>query len=440
MRKSRSLVSMRTLTRIFVVAVIGGGAAACGSDVVRLGDNPFSNPFAGSQRFENRSAPAAAGAPDAAGQSAPVATVAAAPLAPPAVAAAPLGAPGVPSSGRPPSAPSTPSSSASSGGWTAAGGSVVTPAPGESIRTLANRYGVPEAALRSANNLPAGSQPAPGQKIVIPVFNVAVAPAGRNSPVQTPAASPAPVQTTKGTSVGQDPSQAARSNGGQPSHHALQSQSVRAQGTKVGDTKAVPKQQVAALDQGKADPKAAKPPQSGTSVDIRVDPKTAKPDPKTVSKNEAKPEPQKAAAAPAAVTAPETTASVASDKTGSEFRWPARGRIISGFGNKGGQSNDGISIAVPEGTPVKAAEGGVVGYAGNELKGYGNLVLIRHDNGFVTVYAHNGELKVKRGESVKRGQVIATSGQTGNVSSPQLKFEIRKGQTPVDPLEYLSGN
>jgi murein DD-endopeptidase MepM/ murein hydrolase activator NlpD len=120
------------------------------------------------------------------------------------------------------------------------------------------------------------------------------------------------------------------------------------------------------------------------------------------------------------------------------FRWPARGRIVATFGTKpNGQQNDGINIALPEGTPIKAAEAGEVAYAGNELKGYGNLVLIRHPNGYVTAYAHASELLVKRGEKVKRGQVIAKSGQTGNVSSPQLHFEIRKGSSPVDPMPYL---
>ncbi|MGA7788806.1 MAG: M23 family metallopeptidase, partial [Xanthobacteraceae bacterium] len=122
------------------------------------------------------------------------------------------------------------------------------------------------------------------------------------------------------------------------------------------------------------------------------------------------------------------------------FRWPVRGRIIAAFGPKpNGLQNDGINLAVPEGTPIKAADDGVVAYAGNELKGYGNLVLVRHANGFVTAYANASEILVKRGESVKRGQVIAKSGETGNVTSPQLHFEIRKGATPVDPSQYLSG-
>jgi murein DD-endopeptidase MepM/ murein hydrolase activator NlpD len=120
------------------------------------------------------------------------------------------------------------------------------------------------------------------------------------------------------------------------------------------------------------------------------------------------------------------------------FRWPVRGRVVSGFGTKiGGQQNDGINLSVPEGTSIKAAEDGVVAYAGNELKGYGNLVLVRHSGGFVTAYAHASEVLVKRGDRIKRGQIIARAGQTGNVTAPQLHFEIRKGSTPVDPMQFL---
>jgi len=140
--------------------------------------------------------------------------------------------------------------------------------------------------------------------------------------------------------------------------------------------------------------------------------------------------------APAAAKADIAPTVAATEEATPEFRWPARGKIIQGF--KAGQS-EGISIAVPEGTAVKAAEGGTVAYSGSELKGYGNLVLIKHPNGFVSAYAHNGELMVKRGEVVKRGQTIAKSGQSGNVSSPQLQFQLRKGSTPVDPTNYLAG-
>jgi murein DD-endopeptidase MepM/ murein hydrolase activator NlpD len=132
----------------------------------------------------------------------------------------------------------------------------------------------------------------------------------------------------------------------------------------------------------------------------------------------------------------------AADATGAlpTFRWPVRGRVITSYGAKtNGKQNDGINVAVPEGTPIKAAEDGVVAYSGNELKGYGNLILVRHANGYVTAYAHASELLVKRGETIKRGQIIAKSGQSGEVGSPQLHFEIRKGSAPVDPLQFLNG-
>ncbi|MBC8037517.1 MAG: peptidoglycan DD-metalloendopeptidase family protein [Rhizobiales bacterium] len=131
----------------------------------------------------------------------------------------------------------------------------------------------------------------------------------------------------------------------------------------------------------------------------------------------------------------------ASEEPGLGMRWPVRGKIISSYGAKpNGLKNEGINIAVPEGASVRAAESGVVAYAGNELKGYGNLVLIRHDGGYVTAYAHAKELFVKRGDPVKRGDVIAKAGQTGSVSSPQLHFEVRKGATAMDPLKFLSSS
>lgn len=129
---------------------------------------------------------------------------------------------------------------------------------------------------------------------------------------------------------------------------------------------------------------------------------------------------------------------VTQNQTASTFRWPVKGRVISSFGRKpNGLRNEGINISVPAGTSVRAADAGIVAYAGSELKGYGNLVLVRHKNGWVTAYAHNKELFVKRGDTVKRGDVIAKAGQTGSVTSPQLHFEVRKGSAAVDPLKYL---
>ena len=144
--------------------------------------------------------------------------------------------------------------------------------------------------------------------------------------------------------------------------------------------------------------------------------------------------------APAADPLPEPTPTGTTGNSSASFRWPVKGRISEASARRqsGGQ-NDGINIAVPQGTPIKAAEDGVVAYAGSELKGYGNLVLVRHSNGFVTAYAHASELNVKKGETVKRGQVIGKAGATGNVTSPQLHFEVRKGATPVDPTQYLTG-
>lgn len=149
-----------------------------------------------------------------------------------------------------------------------------------------------------------------------------------------------------------------------------------------------------------------------------------------------KKKPAPAAEAPAAE---EKTMAPAPVAGALNLRWPLKGKVISNFGPKSnGLKNEGINIAVPEGTSVRAAEGGVVAYAGNELKGYGNLVLIRHAGGYVTAYAHAKELMVKRGDTVKRGDVIAKAGQTGAVSSPQLHFEVRKGATALDPLKHLS--
>ena len=125
--------------------------------------------------------------------------------------------------------------------------------------------------------------------------------------------------------------------------------------------------------------------------------------------------------------------------SGASFRWPVKGRIVSGFGTKpDGGHNDGVNISVPQGTSVKAAENGVVAYAGSELKGYGNLVLVRHANNWVSAYANNEEILVKRGDKVKRGQIIAKAGMTGSVSKPQVHFELRKGSRPVDPTKYMS--
>ena len=121
-----------------------------------------------------------------------------------------------------------------------------------------------------------------------------------------------------------------------------------------------------------------------------------------------------------------------------KFLWPVKGPVISPFGESPNGRNDGINISAERGAPIFAAEAGTVTYVGNELKGYGNLILIKHDNGFVTAYAHADTVLVQRGEHVERGQVIGSAGDTGDVSRPQLHFELRIGTRPVDPTPYLA--
>jgi murein DD-endopeptidase MepM/ murein hydrolase activator NlpD len=208
----------------------------------------------------------------------------------------------------------------------------------------------------------------------------------------------------------------------------------------IGDRLNIPASRVARV----AQPETQKVAQSKS---LNAPPK-AKTEAKAVAKAQPKAAPmlashqptETASVASPATDAPTTANPVRAGNGSLSFRWPAKGRIIAGFGPKtNGQTNDGINIALPEGTPIKAAEDGVVAYAGNELKGYGNLVLVRHADGYVTAYAHAKELLVKRGDPIKRGQTIARSGQTGNVDAPQLHFEIRKGPAPIDPMPHLSG-
>jgi lipoprotein NlpD len=118
------------------------------------------------------------------------------------------------------------------------------------------------------------------------------------------------------------------------------------------------------------------------------------------------------------------------------FLWPVQGTINSGFGPRGMSFHDGIDIAAPEGTPIKAIEDGEVIYS-NQLRGYGNMVILRHPGGIVSVYAHNESNLVREGQSVVRGEVVATVGSTGRVSGPHLHFEIRKNNAAQDPLRYL---
>jgi murein DD-endopeptidase MepM/ murein hydrolase activator NlpD len=146
------------------------------------------------------------------------------------------------------------------------------------------------------------------------------------------------------------------------------------------------------------------------------------------------------ASPPSAVSGPTASAEPpAAAHGGASFLWPVRGRVLEGYGaGPDGTHNDGINIAAARGAAVQAADAGVVAYAGNELRGYGNLILIKHPSGWISAYAHCDLILVKSGQKVSRGQVIARVGATGNVSEPQLHFELRRGKKPVDPREYLA--
>ena len=147
---------------------------------------------------------------------------------------------------------------------------------------------------------------------------------------------------------------------------------------------------------------------------------------------------KKGARLPVRPSIPSQSISKPAPRTGNGFQWPVQGRVISSFGAKSkGLRNDGINIAARRGAPVVAAENGVVVYAGNELRGFGNLVLIKHAGGWVSAYAHNDRLAVQRGDKVRKGQRIAVVGSTGGVTSPQLHFELRKGKRARDPRKYL---
>jgi murein DD-endopeptidase MepM/ murein hydrolase activator NlpD len=149
--------------------------------------------------------------------------------------------------------------------------------------------------------------------------------------------------------------------------------------------------------------------------------------------------PQSAQPAQAVPAAPPAQMSSESSASGGRFPWPVRGRVLASYGNMpGGGHNDGINIAAPRGTPVHAIDAGTVAYAGNEVKGYGNIILIKHANGWISAYAHLDDVTVRPGDAIAAGQVIAKVGDSGGVQEPQLHFELRRGKKPVDPREFLS--
>jgi murein DD-endopeptidase MepM/ murein hydrolase activator NlpD len=312
------------------------------------------------------------------------------------------------------------------GAWTWDGGAPVTVGYGDTVETIARKHNVPVSAILETNGITNAGAIKPGQRLVIPRYVT-------NTASQPAAHAPAQASMRPSTDEAIHVVQPGESLGGIAQRHGV-SLIALAKANRIQ-----PYAKVSMGDRLKipgGHPVASRQPQNQSPAPQVAQPRTVAPD-----KYAAATPPQNARMATQEPAATDTPANAA-EPAGSvpSFRWPARGRVIAGFGPKsGGGQNDGINLAVPEGTPIKAADDGVVAYAGNELKGYGNLVLIRHANGFVSAYAHASELLVKRGDTIKRGQVIANAGQTGNVTSPQLHFEIRKGSTPVDPAKYLSG-
>jgi len=310
----------------------------------------------------------------------------------------------------------------------------------DTLEVLAHRYHVTPAAILAANGYKGPRTLSPGQSLLIP-HPAAAGVAAEAPPAAVPVAAVAPAVKPVAAASAPAVAMVHVVNHGDTLHsiahryHVSVAELVRANNLeasaklKLGSRLNVPAKVAAA-----APAAAAAAPQPVAAAPVAA--------PKMASAAASQQSARLAQANPAAEDGVPDSTVKAAEATGAlpTFRWPVRGKVIAGYGAKtNGKSNDGINLAVPEGTPVKAAEDGVVAYAGNELKGYGNLVLVRHANGYVTAYAHASELLVKRGDTVKRGQVIAKSGQSGEVASPQLHFEIRKGSTPVDPLQFLNG-
>lgn len=452
------LLYSRRVPQVAVLALISFSFAGCSADMQsRLSQSNFSNPFSESTGSVQQPSPPQRELPQYARPQTQPGYYQSQALPPPAVAAPqsyPVAAGGGVSGGgrgvgsyTPPAQPRLEATGTVPPRSVAAaqpvGGTKIIVGTSDTLDVLAKRYHVTPQAIMAANGYKGPRALSPGQQLVIPhpgataaaPAPVAAAPAMAPKPVAAVAAPPSSHFVNRGDTL----ASIARKN------HISAAELARANGLapsaklKLGTKLTVPGAKTAAV----AAPLAPAP-VAAAPVAAALQPVAAAPAP--TAKMAAVAQPAQSARLAQATTnieekAVETPAKAA-ETTSSlpTFRWPVRGKVITSYGAKtNGKSNDGINVAVPEGTPVKAAEDGVVAYSGNELKGYGNLVLVRHSNGYVTAYAHASELLVKRGDPIKRGQVIAKSGQSGEVASPQLHFEIRKGSSPVDPLQFLNG-
>ena len=418
--------------RVTALAMLAASLAACSSDTDRFNENPFASrkPTANHEatgsvasapvgRVESRpltSAPQISRPATVASSSGGIAGGGAGMYQPPHTANEVTG------TVRAPSAPQA-----------SYGGTPVTVAQGETLESMSIRYNTPVTALMQANGLTANARLQPGQRMVIPRQTAMAAPAPvMSAPAVTAPAIARPAIAAQGyvhvVAPGESLLGISKRYGKSVKQIADANRLRYDMPVRIGDRLTIP-----GVSASVAAP--ALPARPAPVAAVKPPPPVAYAPQSVVSSNENQ------SKIHMATPATEATAETTSSNGGApQFRWPVRGRVISGFGPlTNGQQNDGVNLSVPEGTSVRAAEDGTVAYAGSELKGYGNLLLVRHNNGFVTAYAHASELMVKRGDAVRRGQIIAKSGATGTVNAPQLHFEIRKGSVPVDPMTYLPG-
>jgi murein DD-endopeptidase MepM/ murein hydrolase activator NlpD len=302
---------------------------------------------------------------------------------------------------------------------------------GETLYSVARRYSVEAASLATINHIDPPYTIKLGQPLILPPQVANGTQVVAASPVPAPVAPPPPSAAAPSSAPPAGPTGVTTTTLAPPS--AAPVPAAPATGAPQVLTLPSPPPQTAA-----APVPPPLPPQR--PVPVPVVPEEEAPPPPNAKVSP--PEPESGAPPAAAQAAP--SAAVASlvenhrAPSGPLFTWPVSGRIVSTFGPAaGGTHNDGINISAPEGTTVAAAESGVVAYAGNELRGFGNLLLIKHEGGWVTAYAHNQVLLVKKGDKVRRGQAIARVGSTGGVSGAQLHFELRSGTKAVDPLDHL---
>jgi murein DD-endopeptidase MepM/ murein hydrolase activator NlpD len=444
------LLCSRRVSHVATLALISFGVAGCSGDMSsRFSQSSFSNPF-NYQPESTGSVPAPAVERRELPQYARPQSTSQSQALPPAVVAPqsyPVASRGVSGGGRgissyaPPAQPqlettaSVPLRSVAATRTPNHGATTTTTiivGTSDTLEVLARRYNVTPAAILAANGYKGPRTLSPGQQLIIPHQSATLAAAPATvAPASKPAAVVAAAPSVHVVNPGDTLASIARHNHVSVAELAKANNLDASAKLKLGTKLTVPGAKVAAAAPAAPVPAVIQPLAVTTVPATKM---AANASPQSARLAQSAPTPEENAAAEAPVKASEATGALPT------FRWPVRGKVITTYGAKtNGKSNDGINLAVPEGTPVKAAEDGVVAYSGNELKGYGNLILVRHANGYVTAYAHASELLVKRGDTIKRGQVIAKSGQSGEVGSPQLHFEIRKGSTPVDPLQFLNG-